>query len=107
MVDRIDPQAGIALQAERTRQEGFGDLFLEITHLLATGLETLLIFELHRADLDELVDDGGGQELLFSTKGAQDLAADGIGEAQVALARRDPARRHGRCGTSRNKGFFS
>ena len=69
--------------------------------------EALLILKLCGAYLDELIDDRGGQEFLFSTKGAQDLAADRIGEAQVTLAGRYPAGRHGRGGACRYKGFFS
>ena len=106
VVDRIDPQTRVALQAESAGQKGFGDLFLEVPHLLAAWLEALLVFQFRGAYLDELIDDGGRQQLFLGAKGAQDLTADRVGEADVAFARGDPARGHRCRGTRGHKGFL-
>jgi len=90
VVLRVDPDAGVAVDAEGARQELVGDAFLDFLHLLAAGLVALLLFDFLGAGLGDLIHDRAGQQFLFGAQVEQDLPAHDVGQAPV-FARGHPA----------------
>ncbi|MNX95730.1 hypothetical protein D3C86_1280170 [compost metagenome] len=86
----VDPDPGIAADAEGARQQFLGDLFLQFLELLAARLEALLLLQLGGARLGHLVDHGGRQQLLFGTEHQQHLLVDAVHKLAV-VARGCPA----------------
>lgn len=55
------------------RQQFVSHLLLEFAQLLSAGLEALLLLQLKRPGLGDLIDDGRGQQLLLGAEHQQHL----------------------------------
>jgi len=89
VVDGIDPDARVAVDAEGLGQQLVGDALLDFLHLLAARLVALLLFDFLRAGLGDLIDDRGRQQLLLGAQRQQDLAVERM-RKQAVLARGYP-----------------